>query len=229
MILDVFIIVVIFLFGFKSFKNGLAYELRTATGWILSILLALRLTTPAKSLLTDYFPSLEALNAYLGFTVALVAVRLVVVLVANAIKTSEGPVLNFVNKFLSTLFGFFKGLFFTSLALILISMTPIQSSINEINDESRTYQPMRHFMRLFYETLRQSIPQFDALAQSLSSESANDMQNAGEELQNAGEEALETGQEMLQRGREQLEQETSNRERQRKPRQLPELNDEVTR
>ncbi len=229
MILDVFIIVVIFLFSYKSHKNGLAYELRTATGWILSILLALRLTTPAKAFLTDYIPSLEAIHAYLGFALSLAAVRLIMRLFANAIKASEGPVLNFADKFLSTLFGFFKGLFFTSLALLLLSMTSIQSSINEVNDESRTYQPVQQFIQLFYETLRKTIPQFDNLAQSPGSGSSSRLETAGEKLQQAGEQAAETGDEMLQEGREELEQELQNQERRRKPGQLEELNDEVIR
>jgi len=208
MILDIAILALIFFFSFKSYKAGMANELMTATGWILSILIALKFATLAKTFLNSQLPNLADINGILGFIVSLVLVRFLFMAAAKVLPQGTGSKGKFVDKLLSTVFGFLKGLFFASLIVMIMAEASLFQSLQIDTDESITYEPVKNFLPLVYQSLQSNIPEFKTMTKDIE-KGAEQASDAGKEaveeidsLQEDAEELIEKGDKAYSKGKE---------------------------
>lgn len=145
MILDVAIIVILILFGLRSYRNGLGGELLGTIGWIITILIALRFSSQLGDYLSNQFPQIHTLSSYLSFVIILVIIRLLLIGSARLIHEDRKGAFNFIFRLTSTAFGFIKGAFFSSIILLLLSISSIQPNVDKLAKNSKTYFSMKIF------------------------------------------------------------------------------------
>lgn len=167
MIIDLVIVIVLVLFCVRSIKVGVKGELVGAIGFIFALIAALWLYKPVADALAKKIPQFEQLAPYISFLVMVVLLRLLIMAVIKQIPESikGGSALSL--NLLAGAIGFFKGAFFMSVVLLLLSKTDFQSAIDSYAEGSATYPHLKNFAIVIVEFVVNTVPNVESILQKL--------------------------------------------------------------
>lgn len=168
MIVDGAILFFLFLFAFRSYRERLSGEIAGAGGWILTILLAFALTDIAAAILNQFFKSsdLKTISSYLAFLLVLVGVRALLMWAAQILPSDKSGL---IANGIPILFGLFKGAFFISVFLLMISSTTLQSRIKSYGSGAVIYPRIINFAPLVVRSIIHTVPNVDSMMRRLGS------------------------------------------------------------
>ena len=168
-LVDLGIVVILALFIVRSLRSSLASELTGAIGWLVAILAAIGFSDPIGNLLATYVPSFKELTPYLSFLAIVILLRLLFGFFGKLIpEEPKGPVA-IILKVVAALFGFFKGAFFISVVLLLISTSSsLQSTLDGYTGSSLIYPHIKTFSLSVVSAVTEYVPNVEALLKRLS-------------------------------------------------------------
>ena len=147
MIVDLVLVIILFLFCVRSFRAGIRGELLGAIGWLVAIVAAIGSSESIGNLLSKNWQQLAELSPYLSFIIIVAVLRLfflgIVKLLPETVKGLGGVILNLTASAL----GFFKGAFFISVVLLLLSGRGLQSSLDKYTQDAILYPHIKDFAR----------------------------------------------------------------------------------
>ena len=145
----------------------MAGELMGAFGWIVAIVAAIGLSEPIGNMISTYLKQFQELSPYLSFFIIVILLRLlfmgIVKLIPDVLKGPMSIVLNIA----ASAFGFFKGAFFTSVVLLLLSRTSVQSTIDKYAQGGVLYPHIKDFSKQVVEISTEKIPNVKDVLQAL--------------------------------------------------------------
>ena len=197
-IIDVLIVVGLTIFVYKGAQKGMAEELLGLTGWLLAVLLALRLGGAAAKLIVGKVPQLAPLGSILGFIAMLIVARAAFHLFAQSFqKMFAADLQGKINKFIGALFGFAKGAFFISVVVLAIYVLPLGQQAKTIESRSVLFHHMTKFAQVVVDAVTNFVPQTQAplkkMAKAFESEKAEakgEVQDAIEKTQQKAEDKV---------------------------------------
>jgi uncharacterized membrane protein required for colicin V production len=174
MIADGTILLVLLFFTVRSYRSGLQGEINGAMGWILAILLAFGLTNMIAAVINQFFKSneLTTISRYLAFLIILISVRVLSTWFVRAAPDNGGGKSGF---FLSTIIvscGLFKGAFFTSVVLLMLSTSSLQTKVDAYTPGAHLYPYMRNFSRIVVRAVTRYVPNVDNVMRKLTAHPA---------------------------------------------------------
>ena len=158
MILDLIIVLILVLFCVRSFRGGIRGELLGAVGWIIAVFIAIGLSKTLGSMITAKLPQFSVISSTVAFIAVLIGLRLVigwmVKLFPESSKGFSGVLLNVT----SVAAGFFKGAFFTSVFLLLLSQTAFLTQMDSQVSSSTLYGPLTAFSKQVVRVATEKVP-----------------------------------------------------------------------
>ena len=168
MFIDLVIVVILLLFCVRSYRAGMTGELMGAMGWIVAIVAAIGFSEPIGNMMSDKFEQFRELGPYVSFLIIVLILRLLFMAIVKLIPDSfKGPTAIILNIFASAL-GFFKGAFFVSVVLLLLSRTNVQPTIENYAQGGVLYPHLRDFSIDVVVFSTEKIPNVEAILQALS-------------------------------------------------------------
>lgn len=163
MILDLAIVLILVLFCVRSFRGGLQGELLGAVGWILAILIAISFSTFLGSMITDQLPQFAVISNAVAFLFILVVLRFLIGWMVKLFPETSKGFSDVLFKVLSVAAGFFKGAFFTSVFLLLISHSSLQTKLDGQIGKSTLYSPMTDFSKYVVRIIVDKVPNVESI------------------------------------------------------------------
>ena len=181
---DVLIIAGLTVFVYMGAKRGMIDELMGLTGWIIALLLAVKLGGPLAEIISRKVPKLpDVACSIIAFLVILFFVRAGFLMFTESFKKMVKPsTQTVINKFIGGLFGFVMGAFFVSVVVFAISVLPLNPKIKALEDQSVLFGHMTKFSRIVVDAVLKFVP-----------EAQEPLQNMVEKIEGSVEE-LESGQ-----------------------------------
>jgi len=158
MILDLVIVLVLVLFCVRSFRGGLQGELLGVVGWLLAILVAISSNTMIGDAIASRVPQLAAISYLVAFALVLIGIRFAIGAMVKAFPESSKGAMPVVSRILAVAAGFFKGAFFISVFLLLLSQSSMQAKLEKQIGESTLYHPLADFSRQVVRIIVDKVP-----------------------------------------------------------------------
>jgi len=158
MILDLAIVLVLVLFCVRSFIGGIQGELLGATGWILAILIAISFSEIFGNIIADKVPQIAVFSSIAAFAFVLLILRLLIGWMVKLAPDSEKGSSNLLLRLVSVAMGFFKGAFFTSVFLLLLSQSALQPKLYDEIKDSSLYKPISDFSKHVVRIVTAKVP-----------------------------------------------------------------------
>jgi uncharacterized membrane protein required for colicin V production len=158
MILDLAIVLILVLFCVRSFRGGIQGELLGAVGWILTVLVAISFSDKLGGLITEKLPQFAVISSSVAFIFVLVCLRLIIGWSIKLFPETSTGFADVIFKIVSVAAGFFKGAFFTSVFLLLLSQSTFQSKIDSQIGQSTLYSPLSDFSKIFVRFVTEKVP-----------------------------------------------------------------------
>jgi uncharacterized membrane protein required for colicin V production len=174
MIADGAILLVLLIFAVRSYRGGLPGEINGATGWILAILLAFGLTNVIAAVINQFFKSgdLTTISRYLAFLLILISVRAISAWIVRVFPDDGVGKRGFFITALTVCCGLFKGAFFTSVVLLMLSTSSLQNKVDAYTPGALLYPHMRNFSRTVVKAVTRYIPNVDNVMRKLTTRPA---------------------------------------------------------
>lgn len=166
-LVDVVIIVILALFCVRSLRAGIANELTGAMGWFMAILAAIGFSDPIGAALAQYIPSMAELTPYLSFLVILILLRLLFGFLGKLVPAEPKGFVVVLLNISAGAFGFFKGAFFVSVILLMISTSSLQTKVDAYTGSSLVYPHIKLFSLKVVDTITEHVPNVEALLRRL--------------------------------------------------------------
>lgn len=166
--IDILIVILLVLFVARSLRGGLNGELYGTMGWLAAILISLTMTETLESILAESFPQLEAISPYLSFILILIFIRALTVWVVKLVEGLEKGPAAVITRVVSSVLGFFKGMFFISVFLLIVTRTTIQANIESYTESSILYPFVKPFSIQVVHTVTEHVPNVETILQNLS-------------------------------------------------------------
>ncbi|MBN1465305.1 CvpA family protein [candidate division KSB1 bacterium] len=167
MIVDLIIVVILFFFCIRSFRAGIRGELLGAIGWLIAIIVAIGFSESIGGMLFKQSEGLGELGPYLSFILIIGVMRLlfmgIVKFLPETLKGAMGVLLNVAASAL----GFFKGAFFMSVILLLLSRTDLDSAMNKYTQDAMLYPHIKDFSRQVVHLTSEKIPNVKDVLEAL--------------------------------------------------------------
>lgn len=152
---DYIILGILVLFTIKGLFKGLVHQVMTLVGLIAGLLLA-----------WQFYPVIAGIAMKIGINplvssvVAFIAIYIAVVVTARILAELLGKAIKFLllgwlNKLAGGVFGLIEGLLFITIALVLISSTPLQPQIDKYRAKSPILNYMQEFAAPFSEKINE--------------------------------------------------------------------------
>lgn len=158
MILDLSIVLVLVLFCVRSFRGGLQGELLGAVGWLLAILVAVSFSDRIGDAIAGKVPQLAAVSFFVAFTIVLIGIRFAVGAIVKSFPENSKGVMSVLSMIIAVAAGFFKGAFFTSVFLLLMSQSSMQAKLEKQISESTLYHPLADFSKQVVRIVTDKVP-----------------------------------------------------------------------
>ena len=174
--LDIIIVIILFIFGFKGLKKGLIYEVVSLAAFAIGIWGAMHFSDFTAARLTEFIEInpkyINTVAFILTFILLVIFVNLIGKLVAKLIRTLN---LGFINKIGGFLFGVAKGILLCSLLLMVLNNFQLLGLIkDDVKQESKTYPYIEKTVPYIYQgfdlvkdavkDLNESLPTNDSIA-----------------------------------------------------------------
>jgi len=161
-IVDILIVIALSLFAAYGAKRGMVDEVLGLTGWIVAVLLALRLMGPVGGKLfavaRGKLPLIFCI--ILSFFVIITFVRLgFQALMAAFQKVFSEDIVTKVNKMGGAIFGFVKGALFVSVITIALTLLPFSDKIQAVETNSYLFHHMQRLAPATLGLVKKFIPQ----------------------------------------------------------------------
>lgn len=169
MIADGTILLVLLFFAVRSYRSRLQGEISGATGWILTILLAFGLTDVIAAVINQFFKNneLTTISSYLAFILILIFVRALSTWIVRVVPDNGGGKSGFFLTTLTVCSGLFKGAFFTSIVLLMLSTSSLQTKVDAYTPGAILYPHMRNFSRTVVRAVTRYVPNVDKVMRRL--------------------------------------------------------------
>ena len=168
-LVDLGIILILALFIVRSLRSPLASELTGAIGWLFAILAAIGFSDPIGNMLATYVPSFKELTPYLSFLAIVIILRLLLGFLGKLVPEEPKGAVGAILKVIAALFGFFKGAFFISVVLLMISTSSgLQSKVDGYTGSSFVYPHIKTFSLSVVNAVTEHVPNVEALLKRLS-------------------------------------------------------------
>ncbi|MBN1480965.1 CvpA family protein [candidate division KSB1 bacterium] len=168
MIVDLVIVIVLVLFCVRSFKAGVKGELLGAIGWIVAVIAAIGLCTPIGDVLSDKLPQIAQLSPYVSFLIIVIFFRLLIMGLIKLIPEAPKGATAVIFNILAGVLGFFKGAFFLSVVLLLISTTDFQPTIESYAEGGAVYAQIKDFAVYVVNFVVEKVPNVETILHGLS-------------------------------------------------------------
>jgi len=170
MILDVIIGFTLLLFAYRSYRGGLQGEIYGAMGWLLTILLAIALSDPVASIITQISPrpELAKISQYLAFLIVILLTRALSSWIVRIIPNAQQGKPGLIMTLLAIASGAFKGAFIVSVILLFISRSSLHGSLEAKSSGSMLYAPTLKFSNSVVKFILRAVPDVDQILQRLS-------------------------------------------------------------
>lgn len=166
-LVDIVIILILALFCVRSLRTSVASELTGAIGWFVAILAAIGFSDPVGALFAKSVPSLKELSPYLSFLAIVIILRLLFGFLGKLIPEEPKGAVNIILKIIAAAFGFFKGAFFISVILLMISTSSLQSKVDQYTGSSFVYPHIKVFSLKVVTVITEHVPNVEALLKRL--------------------------------------------------------------
>ena len=112
---------------------------------------------------------MAGISSVVAFILILIGLRLIIGSIAKSPQQSNKGFWYAVFQILSVASGFFKGAFFTSVLLLLISQSSLQDNLNSQIAQSTLYSPIADFSKHVVRIISDKVPNIKPLLDKTSS------------------------------------------------------------
>ena len=174
--IDVTILVIVGFFCIKGFFKGLIMEVFTLVGLLLAYVIAIREMSTLAYLINSIVNLPLLVSTPLSFFLIFISVVLLCRLLAGALrKLIRWTLLGWLDRGGGAMFGVFKGALVTSLLILLISLIPVSRGIENEEDNSLLFLPVRSVAPAVFNFIKHSFPKtknfYDEVKEGFSSKS----------------------------------------------------------
>jgi membrane protein required for colicin V production len=198
-IIDIMIIIGLVIFVYRGAQKGMVEELLGLTGWLLAILLAIKLGGTAARILVGKVPRMAPLASILGFIIMLIVARAAFHLFAQSFqKMFDADLRGKIDKFVGGLFGFVKGAFSISVLVLAIYVLPLGPRAKDLESRSVLFKHMTKFAQIVMDAVTKFVPQTEAPLRSMVKTFESEKDSAKDKAQGEIEKTQETIQQQAQ-------------------------------
>lgn len=165
-IVDLIIVIILFFFCIRSYRAGVQGELMGAIGWLIALVVAIGFSESIGNMLFKNAAGFKDLSPYLTFILIIGAMRLLFMGIVKFLPETKGGMGVLLNVTASAL-GFFKGAFFLSVILLLLSRTDLQSAMDKYTQDAVLYPHIKDFSRQVVKRTSERIPNVKDVLEAL--------------------------------------------------------------
>jgi len=159
-IIDICILVILGFFGIKGLIRGIILEVFTLIGLLIGYILALREMSTVTGFVVKYIAIPELIMNSLAFLIIFLAVIFVFRWLAGLLrKFAEWSLIVWVDKIGGLAFGVFKGSLIASLVILLISLLPVPEKVQQVQDKSVLFKPVRAVAPAVFNLFEKTFPE----------------------------------------------------------------------
>ena len=156
-LLDGIILIILLIFAWKGFRNGLVKEVFRIAGLVLAGFISFQYADLAAGLLNPFLDIPADFLPYIGFALlfafSLLGVQIIIYFIDSLIQLL---LLSIPNKLLGSVFGILKSSLFISIILIIISGFGFPET--NIKQDSRLYKPILKVAPASYDIVARVLP-----------------------------------------------------------------------
>lgn len=196
--IDIILLVVIGFFCIKGLFRGMIIEVFTLVGVLVGYVIALREMSTLAIWLRKSFHLPELVSSTLSFLVIFILILLLFRWIASVLRhLMRWTFIGWVDRGGGMIFGVFKGTLIASLLLLLITLIPRPRKIQEVEEESLLYQPVRSVAPAVFNFLKHTFPKtkdfYEEVKEGFSEKSKDIVDNMKEKRLKSLQKELEDG------------------------------------
>lgn len=164
--LDALIIILLALFAWKGFRNGLVKEVFRIVGLVMAVFVSFQYADFAGTIIGRFFQLNENYLPYIGFALLLIATQIAVhftVLILD--RLIQLLLLSIPNRLLGSVFGVLKSSLVVSILLIFLAGFHLPGS--EVRQESLLYKPILMVAPASYDIVAKVLPGVEPYRESV--------------------------------------------------------------
>ncbi|HNR68791.1 MAG TPA: CvpA family protein [bacterium] len=161
--IDIAILLGITIFVYRGARHGMAQELLGITGWVLALLIAMRMAARVAGWIVHRVPELPGQIAMIiSFLLLLFASRIFFQIFIQFFQHLFSKEMHTkVNRLVGALLGFIKGAFFISVLVLVLQTLPVSTRIESLRKSSALSGHMSKFARLLVDVAIRFAPQIE--------------------------------------------------------------------
>lgn len=159
-IIDICIVVILAFFGIKGLIRGIILEVFTLVGLLIGYIVALREMSSVTGFVIRYIHIHELFLNVLSFIVIFLAIIFIFRWLAGLLrKFAKWTLITWVDRLGGIAFGVFKGSLVASLVILLVSLLPLPESVEEVQNQSVLFKPVRAVAPAVFNLFEKMFPE----------------------------------------------------------------------
>jgi len=103
-------------------------------------------------------PQIASISLFVAFTIVLIGIRFTIGAIVKAFPENSKGAMVALSRIIAVAAGFFKGAFFTSVFLLLLSHSSMQIKLENQIGESTLYRPLADFSKQVVRVVTEKVP-----------------------------------------------------------------------